>query len=198
MQQDQYEKLTAAAAQNDYLSIAVNADGVPVSSGFIPWVRTVSAFNMKPPTLTLAAADLQNDSVMELLGRCRVQGCYIYTSLPDYGFITYFPELRDLFIRCGGQVRDLSFVRRLPGLFLFYLEDAVLPDLRPLIDNCNEGDFGPGKCFGFYHCRVGDTSALRDVQFVLSELLVWPVPEDSAERWQSSVRPGVFRFHQPD
>ncbi len=195
MLQDQYEKLVKTAEEIGYLSIGVNADGEPVRGGIIPWERTVSAFNMRPPQLTVSAADLSDGTVKGLLEKCRVVGCYVFEELDDYSFIEGLGDIRDLFILRGGKIKDLSFVRRLKDLFMLYLEDASLPDLRPLVDVCNEGTFGPGKCFGFRNCRVADTSALTDIRFTLSELLIWPAEGDSAERWKTAVRPGVFRFY---
>jgi hypothetical protein len=82
------------------------------------------------------------------------------------------------------------------NLYLFYLEDAKLPDLKPLIEVCNEGERLPGKCLGFYHCEVEDTSALSDVDFIISELLVWPSGGDTRDRWKTSTHPGTFRFYE--
>ncbi len=195
MQMEQYRQLLKAADENAYISIGVSADGEPVRQGFVPWERTVSAFNMKPPKLTVSASDLGDDDIMSALGKCRVAGCYIFAPLSDYSFISRFGEIRDLFILHGENVRDLSFVRNLRELFMFYLEDAVLPDLGPLVDVCNAGKSLPGKCFGFRGCRVADTSALAKIDFVLSELLIWPAEGDSIERWRTSVKPGVFRFY---
>lgn len=195
MLQDQYSQLLRAAEENAYMSIAVNRDGSPVSGGFIPWERTVSAFNMRMPKLTVAAYDLEDESVMSALKKCVLTGCYIYTELDDYRFIGEFGKLQDLFILHGRQIRDLSFLKGLNDLFMFYIEDASIPDLKPLVDACNKGAGLPGKCFGFRNCRVTDTSSLLDIQFVLSELLVWPAEDDSQERWQTGKKPGVFRFY---
>ena len=194
MIREEYEKLVGASEENAYISIAVNADGTPVRSGFVPWVRTASAFNMKTPNLTISAGDLQDEKVTGLLRRCRVTGCYIYEGLDDYSFIAEFGDIRDLHIIHCEKMKDLSFLRQLKDLFMLYLEDASLPDLRPLVDVCNESRGGPGKCFGFRNCRVEDTSALEDAGFTLSELLIWPTKGDSAGRWKTGVRPGVFRF----
>ena len=195
MLRDQYEKLAEAANNNAYMSIAVNSDGTPVLSGSVPWERTVSAFNMRMPKVTLTEADLNDGMVVDALRSCRLTGCYIYVPLSDYGFISGLDLIEDLYIRHGENIRDLSFLGRLRKLFMFYLEDASLPDLRPLIDACSLENFMPGKCFGFRNCSIADTSALADIRFVLSELLVWPAEGDSPERWKTSVRPGVFRYY---
>lgn len=196
MRQEEQEKLRSTAEENGYLSIGINRDGEPVRSGSVPWERTVSAFNMKTPKITLAAEDLDNEEIMSLLKKCHVNGCYIMTALNDYSFLSDFGEIRDLFIRHGGQLKDLSFMKDMKELFIFYLEDAALPDLKPLIDCCNSAGELPGKCFGFRNCRIEDTSALQEIAFTVSELLVWPCAGDSAERWKTSRRPGVFRYYE--
>lgn len=77
MLQEQYEKLMQAAAEGAYMSIAVNSDGTPVRGSFVPWERTVSAFNMKKPEITIAVSDLQDAEVIDALKRCVLTGCYI-------------------------------------------------------------------------------------------------------------------------
>lgn len=150
---------------------------------------------LQTPKITLSVQDLQDDTIMEELKKCDLSGIYIFTELQDYSFISEFRGLRDLFIRYGKNVKDLSFIRDMPELFMFYIEDADLPDLRPLIDNYNTGERLPGKCMGFYKCKVEDTSALSDIRFIASELLIWPVEGDSKERWKTDGRAATFRFY---
>ena len=189
-------KLKAIAAEGGYLSFAVNEDGTPVTMGPVPWERTLSAFNMRHPKVTLAKDDLQNGEIMGLVMQCRVLGCYLFTPLEDYGWIAGLTDLEDLSIYEGNGVKDLSFLRHLPDLFLFFLEDAKIPDLEDLVSNCNKGQSGPGKCFCFVRCEVGDTSALRKVDFTLSELLVHPAEGDTEDRWKCGRKPGIFRFYE--
>lgn len=80
-------KLKAAAEAGGYMSIAINVDNTPVRGCFVPWERTVSAYNMKIPRLTIAADDLQDMKVMDDLKRCRLLGLYCFTPLDDYEFI---------------------------------------------------------------------------------------------------------------
>ena len=195
MVQDTYRNLMQAADNNAYMSIAVNSDGNPVVSGFVPWERTVTAFNMKTPKITLAASDLHDINVLNALKHCKLTGCYIFDPLNDYSFLADFEKIEDLFICNGNNIKDLSFVTQMDNLFLFYLENAVLPDLKPLIDVYNRGKGCPAKCMGFYRCIVTDTSSLLEANFILSELLIWPASGDSRDKWKSSRIPGVFRFY---
>ncbi len=195
MQNEQFELLMKSAGEGAYISIAVNEDGHPVKGGSIPWERTLSAFNMRTPSIALSAADLQDPSIMAALQKCRVNGCYIYTVLPEYAFLTVMKDLNDLFILHAENMHDLSFLREQTELFMFYLADARLPDLKPLIDLCNAGNCPPGKCFGFRNCSIDDLTALSEIRFVLSELLIWPVEGDTSDRWIPGRKPGIFRFY---
>lgn len=188
-------KLKEAAKLGDYMSIAINKEGEPVHGGFVPWNNTASAFNMKTPKVTLAADDLQIPEIMQDLKKCRLAGLYIFTPLENYDFVSEFKRLQDLFICKGENIRSLSFIREMPELFMFYLENAELANLDSLIMNFNHGERLPGKCMVFYHCKVEDTSALKEVDFVTSELLIWPVEGDSKERWKMNKSPGTFRFY---
>lgn len=196
-------KLQEAAANGNYVCICVNEDGAPVQSISIPWESDTSAYNMRMPNVSLAAADLQNPEIMEELRHCKLTGMHIHTALEHYDFIAEFQDLRLLMIAGGGQIRDLEFVRNHPDLFMFYLEDAELDSLAPLIEEFNTsfdaGNRLPGKCIGFYHCKVTDTSALQnDAHFITSELLIWPCEGDQRDRWRilQERRPGIFRFYE--
>ena len=195
-------KLKEAAEAGDVMSIAINADGTPVRGCFIPWERTVSAYNMKTPKLTIAAEDLRDTVVMDNLKQCRLIGLYCLIPLDDYEFIAEFADLRDLHIRHGNNIDSLSFARNLPELSMVYIENAHLDNLQSLIDNFNEkrdaSILPRAICMGFYHCSVADTTALQEVEFITSELLVWPVEGDTRERWgmRGYPRPGTFRFYE--
>ncbi len=194
MQQDQFEKLVKDAEENAYLSIGINKDGTPVTGGFVPWEKTISAFNMKTPKVTLAVSDLSDKAVSEALEKCRVIGCYIFAPLMDYSFVSGFKELSDLFILHAENMKDLAFLRGLSDLFMFYLSDAVLPDIAPLAYAFASGDRIPGKCLGLCNCSIEDVSALAKADIRFSELLIWSAEGDRADRWKTLNKPGVFRF----
>ena len=194
MLEDQYRQLMQAAEEQAWMSVAVRETEAPIRSLGIPWERNITAFNMRKPKLTLAKDDLRDPEILDALRRCRLVGCYVFVPLDDYAFLSAFSRMQDLVLLHAGAVKDLSFLRHMPELFLFYLTEADIPDLEPLISICNEGRSGPGKCFGFRNCRVADTSALREIRFFLSELLIWPAEGDSRERWDLT-RASVFRFY---
>lgn len=200
MQTKEREKLREAAQNHAYTSIAINKDGAPIHGIFIPWEKTATAMNMKMPRITITVEDLKNEEIIKKLQQCHLIGCYILTPLDDYQFISQFHELWDLFILYGEKVHDLSFIQNMPKLFLFYLEDAKLKDIKPLIDNCKLGNSLPGKSFGFYHCEIEDTSAMQEADFIISELLIWPKKgkTDSKDRWkrQNGRYFGTFRIYE--
>ena len=181
MEEKDREILREAASGQGYTSIAINKDGKHVGGCFIPWKLTSSAINMKTPRVTLAVEDLQDEAIMADVKKCKVLGCYIMIPLEDYSFVQQFHELCDLFILYGKNISDLSFAQDMPNLCLFYLEDAKLTDIRPLIDNC----------------EIQDTSAMKDADFMISELLIWP-PEgqtDEKERWLNERHISGFRIY---
>lgn len=200
MQDEERLKLKAYAAEKEYISIAINKDGSPVRGGFIPWEKTVSAFNMKTPKVTISVDDLHNEEIMQEISECKMKGCYILTPLSDYSFLSDYHEISDIFIRYGENIKDLSFIKDMPELFMFYLENASLHDIAPLIANCNNSASLPGKCFGFYHCDIEDVSAMKDVGFIISELLIWVKSgqSDNRERWLTGRHIDVFRMYLED
>lgn len=196
MQTEERKRLAEAAEKNDYMSIAINDSDKPVRSGFVPWEKTATAFNMKTPKITLSIQDLEDESIRSDLKKCCLTGIYIFTGLPDYRFLRDFGQVRDLFILHGENIKDLSFVSHMPELFMIYLEEVSVPDLVPLIESFNKGKSLPGKCIGLYKCRVEDTSALNQIRFCVSEFLVWPVEGDSKERWKiTNSRVGTYRYY---
>lgn len=199
MRPEEREKLRAAASENDYMSIAVNNDDTPVRSVFIPWEATVHAYNMQTPKVTISKDDLQDSGIMKEIRRCKLTGCYIFTPLEDYSFLSSFHDLEDLFILHGDLITDLSFILGKPELFMFYLENAKLKTIGPLVKNCNHGKRDMPKCFGFYHCEIKDTSALKTAKFYISELLIWPGEgqTEHRKRWETGCCTGTLRIYQP-
>lgn len=104
----------------DYMSIAINKDREPVRRDFIPWKNTATAFNMRTPKITLAADDIQVSEIMRDLNNCKLKGLYIFSPLEKYDFVSEFTSLQDLFICKGQNIWSLSFIRRLPELFMLY------------------------------------------------------------------------------
>lgn len=121
-----------------YLSIGITEDGTPRRVIPIPWERTSTAYNMRLPKVYLEPGDLEDEALMAHLESFQVRGMYIFTPLEDYSFITRFQGLWDVYIcRDGGWI-DISFMRQLPEWSMFYLCDAIVPDISPVFTTRRE------------------------------------------------------------
>ena len=121
-----------------YLSIGITEDGTPRRVIPIPWERTSTAYNMRLPTVYLEPGDLEDEELMAQLENFRVRGMYIFTPLEDYSFIARFPELWDVYICRGGGWIDISFMCQIPDWSMFYLCDAIIPDISPVFTTRRE------------------------------------------------------------
>ena len=167
-----------------YLSLGIAADadlrGKPVR---VPWEVSAHAYNMKPPDVYLTPAELHDAGLMAQFQAYHVLGCYVFTPLEDYGFIAGFPELRDVYIGAGRNVKDLLFLRGLNGLGMLYLEGAKPVDLEPIYQCSTAAGAFPFLCLCFADCEVGDVSALTRVHNI-SELIVFGRDDDGERaRW---------------
>ena len=198
MLEEQYDKLMYAAANHKYVSLAINEDGSPIRQGSVPWERTVNAFNMRTPNITIAARDLKDPKIIEALKRAHFLGCYIFVPLEKemYTHLAQFDELADVYIKDGRNIDNLGFMENMTDLFMFYLEDASIENLESLVSVMGKNRKTPGKCIAFKNCDIKDVSSLTDMDFSISELLIWPAEGDFKERWKLPYRPGIFRFYR--
>lgn len=178
-----------------YVSIGITPDARPVGAGWVPWHSTANAFNMRTPQIFLDPQELQDPEVWQWLDSKRVNGCYIFCPLPDYGFLARLPHLQDIRIFRGGALRSLRFLRALPDWFQLHVEDAVLENLEDLFPD------GPRKgihstCVCLSGCSVKDLTALTRPEIYLSELVIL-APEGSSdrERWKA-VRCGRYTYYE--
>lgn len=171
------------------ISIGITADGRPRRSVWVPWERTINAFNMRTPDLYFSPEELQDEELWTELQRFSIVGCYIFCPLEDYGFLSRLRELQDLNIYKGGALRSLGFLRQMPQWFQFHVEDAVLSDLTDLFPG---GKANSGCCVCLSGCRVSDTSVPEDVR--LSELVIlMPEGSDEKDRWKH-IRCGKYTY----
>ena len=191
---DLYETLIRAAFEKSYISIAINEDGKWVGGMPIPWESTTSAFKMRRPKIAVSVEEIGTDEVRELLRACRVIGCYCLVPLEDYSFISDFRQLEDLSIRRGESIRDLKFIENLDRLGMLYVENASIPDLKPLLTVGRK--ISGGFRLGLFKCSVQNTSALSEWSEIISELLIWPAEGDSRERWRTKEYPWIMRFYE--
>lgn len=178
---------------NEYLSIGITEGGEPRDITHVPWERTAHAYNMKIPNVYLSAEDLCDEELMKTLHGYEVIGCYIYTPLESYDFLSSFTALRDLNIRRAENLVSLDFARELRECSMLYLEGARLVDLNPIVEakKSVKGIFGGFKCLGLYDCKIEDISALYEVSF--SELIIWS--RNEKERW-SEIPASTHEYYE--
>ena len=180
------------------LSIGITKDGEPGNIIGVPWVATSHAFNMRTPDVYIAPADLQDETLMGFIGRCKVIGFYIFEPLEDYSFLAGYKDLEDLNIYNGDALRSVDFLKELPELRMLYIENAVLPELNALVTIKKErrSILSTLRCVGLCNCRVGDLSAFEGADISFSEFLVWnPRDRDERQRWQV-VKAHTRRYYE--
>lgn len=182
--------------KGEYFGIGITRSGEPYGPLAIPWEHMADAFNMKTPQVYLSPQDLKDPGILEILQSSQVVGCYIFDPLDDYSFISKFTELRDVFIMCGGNITDISFMKDLKEWFMFYIEDAHLKSLEPLFPTEEKIKAFAPYCMGFGGCEIDDISALENPEIYLSELVVIsPKGANERDRWQN-VRCGTYNYYE--
>lgn len=192
----QSQKEILEKLNGDYFGIGITQSGEPYGPIAVPWDSMASAFNMKTPQVYLSPEDIKNPEIFAILKNSQVVGCYIFDPLEDYSFIAEFTELRDVFIMCGGNITDISFMKNLKEWFMFYIEDAHLQNLEPLFPTQEKRAGIFPYCVGFGGCEIEDISALETPEIYLSELIViCPKGANERERWQN-IRCGDFGYYE--
>ena len=167
----------------EYLSIGITDNGKPVSIISVPWEKTAHAFNMKMPRVYITPEDLNDTQILEEIARHTVIGCYIFTPLKDYSFLSRFNEIHDLSIKRGDNARDLDFLEELSECRMLYIENANLKNLDTLVKVKKESasPFSCLSCVGLYNCTVEDLSIFERESVHFSEFLVWNYNENTSD-----------------
>ncbi len=187
------EKKKLLARDNEYLSIGITEDGKPFDVISVPWEKTAHAHNMKLPDVYITPDDLKDEDLLKTLHGYRVIGCYIYSPLDDYSFLSDFTELRDLNIRCADRLTSIAFLSELRECDMLTLEGARLESLNVITDvkKSVKGIFGGFRCLALFDCEIKDISSLCDVSF--SELIVGAKNEEA--RWRK-IPAHTFRYYE--
>lgn len=184
MQDSERAKLDAYNHQR--ISIGITEKGIRKHSGFVPWEHTGHAFNMLTPNIYFEESDFYDPLILARLAELEVFGCYIFTPLRDYSFLSNFTRLEDLYIAHGHNVRNLSFAKNMTEWFMFYLEDAEIDSLEDLFLQPNHASGIHAYCFGLTNCLVKDPSAISKSSIRLSELIIRGKDcELEREKWRS-------------
>ena len=182
----------------EYICLGVTDDGSKRISISIPWERTVTAMNMKLPNVYLSVEEIMNPEVIRYLSEnTRVISCYTFVPLENYEFLAAFPEIIDLEIRYGINIKSLSFMKNMKSWNMLYLQDAHLKDLKDIFPENGEKRFG--LCLALLVCEVEDITALTDSNYNLSELIIFRGKAQSGEqnRWKK-VRSSTYRYYTLD
>lgn len=195
MLEEQKERLLKRA--HDYLSIGITEDGKPRDSISIPWEKTAHAYYMRIPNVYITPEDLKDEEIMKIIGTCKVQGCYIWTVLDDYSFISNFREIEDIYIRKGEGIRNLDFLKDLDNCRVIFLQNAKLKNLNAIINLKKQNRSFLGlSCVGLYNCEIEDLSAFEKVDIHFAEFLIWnPKSRNERDRW-SAVSASTKRYYE--
>lgn len=185
--------------KREYLQLGISEGGVHYNTTAVVWVNTVSAYNMRCPNVSIAPEDLQDKEIFDRICSLKVIGLYIYAPLDDYSFISRFPDLMDLCIRCAHKLKNLDFLKDTPDLGMLFLDGATLPDLDIIWKvKASGGGFLPFRCVGLFNCNIGRATEPFKPSQRFTEFLVWSLAENAErdrEMW-SSVSALTKKYYQ--
>ena len=190
---EQKEKLLTC--EHKYIGIGITEGGRPHDAISVPWEATAHAFNMKTPDIYFAPEDMEDEEILTQLRRFKVVGCYIFIGLENYSFLEQFTELKDVHIRYGKKITDLSFMRNMKDWFMFYIEDAQLSNLDPLFESKADGGGIHSYCLGFSNCQIDDVSAIERSGIRPSELLIWDKEDRNKYENSKKVPAHKYRYY---
>ncbi len=182
------EKEKLLNREKECLSIGITQDGTPNNFISVPWVQTSHAFNMKLPDVYLTPEDLEDSAIMEKISSFKVVGFYIWAQLSNYEFLSRFPHIRDLNIFKGEKIENLDFLYNLKECSMFFLKNAKIQNINPILDvhkTVKFAIFGGFGCVGLYNCTVEDISRFANEEHRFFEFLIWSENQKDKERWKS-------------
>ncbi len=192
MNQEERNKLETTDCR--YFCIGITENGEKRGSIPVPWELTIHAFNMKIPNLYLAPEDLHDKDLMEKIKSFHVIGIYIFTRLDDYSFISMFPDVYDIYILDGINLKDLSFLRTLNEWQMLHLGNARLNDLEPIYASYLLAPRRRRFCLSFAGTAVEDVSALYKIDRI-SELIVVGKDDDTEREKWGKVSASTYRYY---
>lgn len=105
------ERIKLDVYEQKRISIGITENGIRRYSGHIPWENTGHAFNMRTPSIYFEESDFYDPLIRSRLNELEVVGCYIFTPLKNYSFLSDFTLIEDLYIAYGHNIRNLSFTQ---------------------------------------------------------------------------------------
>lgn len=196
MTDEQRQKLENHAGK--YLNIGITEDGDGYDIIGVPWEKTCNAFNMHIPNLYISKEDIHDEELMAKLLEFEVLGCYIWTPLDNYSFLSRFTFLRDISIMHAEKLTNLEFLRELYDCKMLYIEDAKLKDLEIILhlNKHGRGILDRLTCVGLLNCEVEDVSCFEGERSDFSEFLIWEYEgKNERSKWKN-VRANTFRYYE--
>lgn len=177
------EKKNLLSINKEYLSIGITEGGESYNAISVPWERTGNAYNMRTPDVYLAPEDLEDSEIMELISKFKISGCYIWTPLRDYSFLSSFKYMFDLNIKWADNMKNLDFLKEMYHCYMLFLHNAHLENIDVILDVKKSGKtvFGAFECVGLCNCYIDDVSRFEKEHVRFNEFLVWN-DEDRNER----------------
>lgn len=175
---------------SEYLSIGITDGGLPRSAIGVPWNFTSNAYSMMTPNVYIAKEDLNDEQIMAEILKYKVIGCYISVPLDDYSFLKSFVYLRDLAIKNGHKMSDVSFMRELHECRMLYLHGVHLSNLDDVIETKKLAKTRYVYCLCINDCQIDDiSSVLENERLGYSEFIVI-TSQGSGEkqRWEGFKR----------
>ena len=186
------------SGDGNFISLGITKDGKPMDAISVPWESTANAFSMRLPSVYITPDDLYDEDIMQKILSMQVVGCYVFTALFDYSFISNFKGLTDLNIYNGKRIENLDFLLPLENCRLFFLDGATLENIDPILDvkKGKGGIFQPFTCVGLHCCRVDDISRFSDEKHSFTEFIVWGnADKEEKKRWRT-ICTHTYRYYE--
>ena len=172
MRKEEKEKLLNH--KSEYISIGITDDGVAYNGFSIPWESSANAYNMWLPHVFITPDDLNNEEIMNLIFSKKVIGCYCWSALEDFDFVSAFLDIEDVNIFKGENLTNLDFIRPLKEFRMLFIKDTILDNIDAVLDSPQiKREFPHMKSIGLYNCEVKDISRFSEKEHKFNEFLVW-------------------------
>ena len=184
MKKEEKEKLLNH--KSEYISIGITDDGVAYNGFSIPWESMANAYNMRLPNVFITPNDLNNEEIMNLILSKKVIGCYCWSALETFDFVSSFLDIEDINIFKGENLINIDFIRSLNELRMLFIKDANLYDIDAILDMPQSKRELPRlKSVGLYNCHVKDISMFLEKEHRFKEFLVWnKIGELERKKWE--------------
>ena len=172
MRKEEKEKLLNH--KSEHISIGITDDGVAYNGFSIPWESTSNAYNMRLPNVFITHDDLNDEEIMGMILSRKVIGCYCWSSLENFDFVSHFSDIEDVNIFKGEKLKNIDFVKSLKELRMLFIGNAMLDNIGAILQiPKSDRQFIRMMNIGLYNCEVKDLSTFLEKEHKFHEFLVW-------------------------